>query len=360
MAEVGQGVSAMPQAMTEESRAVRSGEELDTGRLEPYLLGVLPGTRGPLQVRQFPSGFSNLTYALDLGGRELVLRRPPFGAKIRSAHDMGREYRVLAALHPVYGKVPKPLHHCEDESVLGAPFYVMERVRGVILRADTLQQLRPDAATMRAVGLALVDALAALHAFDYRAAGLADFGRPEGYVRRQVDGWTERYRRAATDDIPAMERAAAWLAAHLPPEAGAALIHNDFKYDNVILNPLDLTRIDAVLDWEMATLADPAMDVAASLAYVLEPDDPPELRALVPWHPGMITRAEFLERYQQASGRTLRDVAFYRAFGHFRLAGVVQQIYRRWKDGHARDPRFGELLAVVRACATQAERAIDG
>lgn len=343
----------------EESRAVRHGEELDVAKLEPYLLSVLPGTRGPLQVRQFPSGFSNLTYALDLGGRELVLRRPPFGAKIKSAHDMGREYRVLAALHPVYGKVPKPLHHCEDESVLGAPFYVMERVRGVILRADTLRQLDPDADTMRAIGLSLVDALAALHAFDYRAAGLADFGRPEGYVRRQVEGWTERYRRAATDEIPAMERVAAWLASHLPPETGAALIHNDFKYDNVVLNPHDLTRIDAVLDWEMATLADPAMDVAASLAYVLEPDDPAELRALVPWHRGMISRREFLERYQQASGRTLHHVAFYRAFGHFRLAGVVQQIYRRWKDGHARDPRFGGLLIVVKACALQAEQAID-
>jgi aminoglycoside phosphotransferase (APT) family kinase protein len=343
----------------EDAKTVRAGEELDVAKLEPHLLKVIPGARGPLQVRQFPSGFSNLTYALDLGGRELVLRRPPFGAKIKGAHDMGREYRVLAALHPVYGKVPRPVHYCDDESVLGAPFYVMERVRGVILREDTLRELRPDPATMRAIGLALVDALAQLHAFDYRAAGLADFGRPEGYVKRQVDGWTERYRRAATDDIPAMEHVAAWLSANLPPEATPALIHNDFKYDNVVLDPSQLTKIDAVLDWEMATLADPAMDVAASLAYVLEADDPVELRGLVPWQAGMIGRQEFLDRYQQASGRDLANVAFYRAFGHFRLAGVVQQIYRRWKDGHARDPRFGALLAVVRACALQAERAIE-
>jgi aminoglycoside phosphotransferase (APT) family kinase protein len=157
-----------------------------------------------------------------------------------------------------------------------------------------------------------------------------------------------------------MERIAAWLGANLPPETGAALIHNDFKYDNVVLDPHDLTKIDAVLDWEMATLADPAMDVAASLAYVLEADDPPSLRALVPWHPGMITRQEFVERYEQASGRKIEHLAFYRAFGHFRLAGVVQQIYRRWKDGHARDPRFGGLLDVVKACAAQAERAIAG
>jgi aminoglycoside phosphotransferase (APT) family kinase protein len=343
----------------EDARTVRSGEELDAARLEAYLLAVVPGSRGPLQIRQFPSGFSNLTYALDLGGREYVLRRPPFGAKIKGAHDMGREHRVLAALHPAYGKVPRPVHYCADETVLGAPFYVMERVRGVILRAETLRELQPDAATMRAIGLALVDALAGLHAFDFRAAGLADFGRPEGYVRRQVEGWTERYRRAATDDVPAMERVAAWLAANLPPESGAALIHNDFKYDNVILDPHDLTKIEAVLDWEMATLADPAMDVAASLAYVLEPHDPVELRELVPWHPGMIGRQEFIERYQQASGRELENVAFYRAFGHFRLAGVVQQIYRRWKDGHARDPRFGSLLTVVKACAAQAEQAVE-
>ncbi len=343
----------------DESRAVRAGEELDVAKLEPYLCAVIPGSRGPLSVRQFPSGFSNLTYALDLGGRELVLRRPPFGHRPKGAHDMGREYRVLAALHPVYGKVPKPLHHCEDESVIGAPFYVMERVRGIILRSDTLAELKPDAATMRACGLALVDALAALHAFDYRAAGLGDFGRPEGYVKRQVDGWTERYRRAATDDIPAMESVAAWLSANLPPEAAPSLIHNDYKYDNVVLDPKDLTKIDAVLDWEMATLADPAMDVAASLAYVLDADDPIEMRALVPWHPGMITRREFVERYEQASGRRIANLAFYEAFGHFRLAGVVQQIYRRWKDGHARDPRFGGLLSVVRACSNMAARAIE-
>ncbi|MCZ8131087.1 MAG: phosphotransferase family protein [Steroidobacteraceae bacterium] len=339
---------------TDASRPVRAGEELDVAKLEAWLGTVLPDATGPLRVRQFPSGFSNLTYALELGGREFVLRRPPFGARIKSAHDMGREFRVLSALHPVYGKVPRPLAYCTDEAVLGAPFYVMERVQGVVPRADTLARLAPDAATMRRMGFALVDALAELHAFDYRAAGLADFGRPEGYVRRQVEGWSERYVRAATDEIPEMDAAARWLAANLPAESGAALIHNDFKYDNLVVDPADPARIVAVLDWEMATLGDPAMEVGGSLAYLLEPGDPPELQALVPWRAGMITRAEFLERYEQVSGRALRDAAFYRCYGHFRLGVVAQQIYRRWRDGHSKDPRFGALLAVARACARQA------
>ena len=344
----------MSATATDASRPVRAGEELEVAKLEPWLRAALPGTSGPLHVRQFPSGFSNLTYALDLGGRELVLRRPPFGARIRSAHDMGREFRVLSALHPVYGKVPRPLAYCADETVLGAPFYVMERVRGVVPRADTLAQLAPDPAAMRRMGLALVDALAELHAFDYRAAGLADFGRPDGYVRRQVEGWTERYARAATDEIPEMDAAARWLASNLPPESGVALIHNDFKYDNLVVDPAEPSRILAVLDWEMATLGDPAMEVGGSLAYLLEPGDPPELQALVPWREGMITRAEFLERYEQASGRALASAAFHRCYGHFRLGVVAQQIYRRWRDGHSKDPRFGALLAVARACARQA------
>ena len=198
--------------MTDQPTQIRPGEELDTARLQAYLLEHLPGARGSLEVLQFPSGFSNLTYLLRLGELELVLRRPPFGANIRTAHDMGREYRILSALKPVYPKVPQPLLYCADENVLGAPFYVMERLHGVILRTQPPPGLTPE--RMRGVCQAALEALVELHSLDYQKAGLGDLGRPEGYVERQVRGWAERYQKARTDTIPGMERTMEWLTAH--------------------------------------------------------------------------------------------------------------------------------------------------
>ncbi len=346
----------------DEPAAVRKGEELDAERLAAYLCARVPGAEGPLVVEQFPSGFSNLTYLLRLGDRALVLRRPPFGAKIRSAHDMGREYTILSRLAPVYPKAPKPLLYCEDEAVIGAPFYVMERVEGVILRAKMPEAMTPPPDRMAAIAGAFVETLAELHAVDYAAAGLGELGRPEGYVRRQVEGWARRYRKARTDDVPAVERAAAWLAANLPPESGASLIHNDFKYDNLVLAPDDWTRVLAVLDWEMATVGDPLMDLGTTLGYWVDPDDPPAMQALrlsPTTLPGNPRRAEVAERYAAASGRDLGDVVFYYVYGLFKIAVIVQQIYARYRAGHTTDPRFAGLLHAVRACGDVAARAIE-
>lgn len=341
--------------------AVRKGEALDAERLEAYLRAHLPGAEGPLVVAQFPSGFSNLTYLLRFGDRALVLRRPPFGATIKSAHDMGREYAILSRLAPVYPKVPKPLLYCEDEAVIGAPFYVMERVEGVILRAKMPEAMIPPPDRMAAVAGAFVDTLAELHAVDYAAAGLGELGRPEGYVRRQIEGWARRYRKARTDDVPALERAAAWLDEHQPPESGTALIHNDYKYDNLVLAPDDWSRVIAVLDWEMATIGDPLMDLGTTLGYWVDPDDPPAMQALrlsPTTLPGNPTRAEVAERYAAASGRDLGDVVFYYVYGLFKIAVIVQQIYARYRAGHTSDPRFAGLIHAVRACGDVAERAI--
>jgi aminoglycoside phosphotransferase (APT) family kinase protein len=242
--------------------------------------------------------------------------------------------------------VPRPLLCCDDASVIGAPFYLMERVSGVVLRAGA----RLDAAAMRGVCLAAVDTLAELHSVDWLAAGLEGLGRPEGYVRRQVEGWTGRWEKAMTDAVPEMDAAAAWLAAHLPAEGAPAVIHNDFKYDNLVLDPADLSRVAAVLDWEMATLGDPLMDLGTTLAYWAEANDPPELKLFGITHlPGNLDRRGVVERYAEKTGRDVSGIAFHHPCGLFKVGVIAQQIYARYRAGKTRDPRFAGLLQVVRA-----------
>lgn len=354
-------------------RPVRAGDELDAARLTPYLAAHVAGWEdvraADLAVAQFGGGFSNLTYLVTAGAREVVLRRPPHGERGGNAHDMAREYRLLAALRPAYDRAPRPLALCGDDAVLGAPFYCMERVRGVVLRGRPGEFVPPPAACA-ALAERFVAELAALHALDWRALGLAGVGRPEGYAARQVAGWTRRWHAARSEHVPEVEQAAAWLAAHRPAEpadaaAHAALLHNDFKYDNFVLDAESLARgaptVRAVLDWEMATVGDPLMDLGASLAYWLEPEDPPALRALglgLTAAPGSPRRAELVAAYGRTTGRDVADARWYYVFGVFRLAVVAQQLYARHLAGHARDPRFAALGAAVAALGTQAERAI--
>ncbi|MFQ5527853.1 MAG: phosphotransferase family protein [Thermoanaerobaculia bacterium] len=350
--------------------AVRDGEELDPEALGQYLESEIPELAGEIRVRQFPSGFSNLTYLVSVGKRELVLRRPPFGATIRSAHDMGREYRILSALDGSYPKAPAPVLYCEDPGVLGAPFYLMERVRGVILRPRMKATEAPDSETMAAIAESLVETLAELHRVDAEAVGLSDLGRPAGYVERQVEGWTKRYAGAQTDQIPAVDRTIAWLsenrgsvagAAGEAGKPGAALIHNDFKYDNLVLDPEDLGRVVAVLDWEMATLGDPMMDLGTSLGYWVDPDDPPEMLALElspTTLAGNPRRLEVAGTYARLTGRSLEHLVFYYVYGVFKIAVIVQQIYARYKSGHTQDARFASLIEGVKLCGLMAQQAI--
>jgi aminoglycoside phosphotransferase (APT) family kinase protein len=350
----------MDDNLIDQPGAVRAGEELDLDRLAVFLRGVIPDADGDLTVAQFPRGYSNLTYLLRLGERDLVLRRPPFGANIKSAHDMGREHRILSALSGRYPHAPRPLAYSDDLSILGAPFYVMERVRGIILRNRSPQGLDLTPELMRAMCGALVDTLADLHQVDYQAAGLGDLGRPEGYVSRQVGGWAKRYAAARTEDIPALDRAIAWLQSNTPAERGAALIHNDYKYDNVIFDLSDPTRVVAVLDWEMATIGDPLMDLGTTLGYWAEPGDPAALREFgITSRPGNLSRQQVVDAYAARSGLDLGDFRFYYVFGLFKVAVIVQQIYARYKAGHTRDERFAGLIHVVLACADLAERCLD-
>lgn len=342
-------------ATIDPTKPVRAGEELDAKALARYL------GWDEVRVTQFPSGHSNLTYLVEGGGKQLVLRRPPFGSKVKTAHDMGREHRILSRLHAVYPQAPKPIAYCEDASVLGAPFYVMERIVGVILRRDPPPELVPPSVA-RGLGESFVDNLARLHGLDYRAAGLGDLGKPEGYVERQVRGWAERYRNARTDDIPDMEFLEKWLGENLPRESGAALIHNDYKYDNLVLAQDDLTRIIGVLDWEMSTVGDPLMDLGTALSYWVHADDPPELQAVrmcATTLPGSLTRDELLSRYTKCTGKDIPNILFYYCFAQFKSCGVVQQIYYRYKQGLTKDERFGAMIHAVHALSSTARRAIE-
>ncbi len=342
---------------------VRQGQEIDADAISEYLRSVVPDIGdGPIQVEQFPSGYSNLTYLLRVGDRSVILRRPPVGVEIATAHDMGREFRILSHLAPVYPKAPRTLAFCDDERLIGTPFYLMERVEGVILRKDLPEAMTPTPELTARIATGLVETLAELHTVDYRAAGLGELGRPEGYVRRQIEGWHKRYRRAETDPIPQAEKVADWLRDSMPPERDAALIHNDFKHDNLVLDADDWSRVIAVLDWELATLGDPLMDLGTTLAYWTEPGDPPELlrsRLSPTTLLGTPSRVDVVELYARASGRDVDDIVFYYAYGLFKVAVIVQQLYHRYVSGKTTDPRFADLIDGVRVLSQFAWQAIE-
>lgn len=345
----------------DEPAAVREGEQLDQAALERYLQEALPGLEGTIEIAQFPSGYSNLTYFLKAGDRELVLRRPPFGSKVKSAHDMGREFRVLSALHPIYPRAPKPLLFCDDPAIMGANFYVMERIRGIILRGKRPEGFDPAPEQTRACCDALIRNLAELHALDFAAAGLDALQKPGAYVERQVTGWIDRYYGSQTDEIPAMDQTAEWLRANYPEDTGAALIHNDYKFDNIVLDPADPTRIIGVLDWEMATIGDPMMDLGTTLGYWLEAGDPQMgvVQCFLTMAPGAMTRQELAARYAELTGRPLSNIVFYYVFALFKLAVIVQQIYYRYKQGLTKDERFAPLIFMVGALALQAVETVN-
>jgi aminoglycoside phosphotransferase (APT) family kinase protein len=331
--------------------AVRPGEELDLDKLDRFLRSAFPSAAGPPVVEQFPSGHSNLTYLLRLGEREMVLRRPPHGSKVKSAHDMGREYRVLSKLHSAYALAPRVLLYCDDESALGFPFYLMEQIPGIIIRRDPPAGLPFTPETARRLSESFVDNLARLHALDYLAIGLDTLGKPQGYLARQVTGWTERYYGSQTHDLPEVARIAAWLKDHMPAASDAALIHNDYKYDNLVLDPQETTRIIGLLDWEMSTIGDPLTDLGTALAYWVDPQDPDELQR-IRWSPstyaGSLTRRQLVERYARATARDVSNMVFYLAFARFKIAVIVQQIYCRYHQGLTRDVRFASMPEAVK------------
>jgi len=355
--------------MEQDTSKIRSGEELDANSLARYLKARLPDIlegasldlQAPIQLAQFPGGHSNLTYQIKIGRREFVLRRPPFGPVAPTAHDMPREFRLLSAVHPVFQLAPRPYLLCEDLAVIGAPFYLMERRHGLVVRRDIPDEVGEDLALRRRISEAIVDTMATLHAVDIVSSGMIGIGKPVGFMQRQIKGWAERWQRAKSNDVAEIDNVVKWLSVRLPadpdPRNPPTLVHNDFKLDNVMLDYADPSKVVAVLDWEMCTVGDPLADLGLLLCYWAEKGDPEARResiSPVTTEPGWMTRREIVQRYAEKSGRDLSGIAFYETFALFKIAVVLQQIYIRYLKGQTHDERFKDFDRRVAGLAQAA------
>ncbi|QXU53702.1 phosphotransferase family protein [Rhodococcus sp. LW-XY12] len=347
--------------LPDNARTVREEDAFDVDAVAAWI-AEHAGITGVPEVRQFSGGASNLTYLLRYPDRDLVLRRPPAGAKPSSGHDMAREYRIQSMLAPVYPYVPTMIGLCTDHSVLGSDFYVMDRVPGTILRTNPPTQLDLSEADTRTLCLRIVDLLVELHGIDPESAGLSELGRGSGYVARQVAGWTSRYAKARTDNVPDFARVTEWLAARQPQDVAQTVIHGDFRLDNIVLDENDPLNPVAVLDWELATIGDPLMDLGSSLAYWVQADDDDMLlltKRQPSDLPGMLTRQEIVEYYSERTGLPVDGWGFYEVFGLFRLAVIAQQIYYRYHHGHTSNPAFKDFWIVVGYLESRCSALID-
>ena len=344
--------------------AQRAGENLNIEAINAYLKSQDANVGSITEVAQFAGGYSNLTYSVKLGETLGVLRRPPVGAKnIARGHDVVREFGILQALKNAgFTKMPQPLLLCTDETIIGAPFYIMQRVEGIILRPLNTKKIAQtiNADTFQKISEALCDALVELHAVDIYATDLIKIGKPEGYILRQIEGWHKRYQASETEKITREDEIYAWLVKNLPIEQSPVLLHNDFKYDNVVLNAKNIFQIDAFLDWEMTTVGDARMDVGTALSYWSESTDDAFAKSFnITWLPGNLTRQQFAQRYAEKSGRDLSNIVYFYVFGLFKNAVVMQQIYKRFTLGTTTDARFAQLIQGVHALLLRAENAIN-
>lgn len=345
------------------TKTVRKGEELHEDNLKRFLMqhGLVDDEKSDLAVSQFYNGYSNLTYLLKIEKKEYVLRRPPFSAPKRG-HDMGREFKVLHNLHKVFSKTPVAYAHCEGTDVLGAPFYIMNKVEGIILTAKEANDRKIVPLEFKTIANTWLDTFVKLHEVDYKAAGLETLGRPEGYVERQVTNWGKQYLASATEEVPSAKKVMAWMEEQQPRQYQYSLIHNDYKYDNIVFADDQWTEVAAILDWEMCTLGDPLMDLGTSLGYWTTLNDADFMKHGLPSPTvmeGNPSRTEMVQQYALKSGRDIDNLTFYFAYGLFKIAVIAQQIYYRFKHGHTTDPRFAQLNKVSALCCDTAWRAIQ-
>ena len=349
--------------LIDEPAQIRPGEELDAAKVDAAIKSALPGLSGVPEIREYPGGASNLTYLVRYPERELILRRPPFGYKAKSAHDMRREVTILTALARPYPVVPKVIAFFDDPEILGCDFYLMAPIHGIIIRRDLPEGLHFSQADARRLCTNFIDKLIELHQVDYRAAGLESLARGTGYTQRQIVGWSDRYRKSRTEDVGDCEDIMAWLGRMMPAEdAGVCVIHNDFRFDNAVLNPDNPFEVIGVLDWEMATVGDPLMDLGNSLAYWVQADDEDNFRAMRTQFthlPGMLTRREVADYYSEKTGIAFQNFDFYLVYGVFRLAVILQQIYYRYFHGQTRNPNFVDFGRRVNYLQQRCERLIE-
>jgi len=348
----------MSKSYIDSAQEVRPEERLDIPKLEAFLVAQIQQFGKIIAIKQFPGGYSNLTYLISTATKDYVLRRPPKDAQIKSAHDMFREYKVLSLLKPIYKHIPMPILYCDQTELIGAPFYMMERVEGVILRNSIPKGLKLSPQNFRNLSTQSIENLIALHNLELNDSNLISLGKPEDYVARQVKGWIKRYFKAETDSINEMNFVAEWLQENQSTTSTVAFIHNDYKYDNLVLDEKTL-QIKAVLDWEMATVGDPLMDLGTTLAYWVEAEDNKALRAFnLTWVEGNLSREDVSEFYANHRDINVDKLLFYYVFGCFKLGVIAQQIYARYKKGYTKDQRFAMLIYVVKACADNAKNAI--
>lgn len=354
----------LKQELIDRPGAIRAGEELDLDKLKAYLEPILGSQASAIEVSQFPGGHSNLTYLLKSGDETWVLRRPPFGSKVKSAHDMSREYRILSALKKVYPYGPVPVHFCEDHDVIGCDFYLMNYIEGLVIRRDYPHELGLSKDQIRQQLFNFFDVLSELHSVDLVEAGLDTFGKPVGYVQRQVEGWCRRWGDAVTPDTVDVTEIMQWLNDNMPAESGkASVIHNDYKMDNVIFSAENPLQVIGVLDWEMATVGDPLMDLGCTLGYWVQTSDPEffrESRTMPSDIDGAPTRGEIIQRFQEKTGLAVDNFPFYFCFGLFRLCVIGQQIYYRYYHGHTKDERFAGFLKKAFVLQQMCELIIRG
>lgn len=339
-------------SMIDTAGTVRQGEELDIAAVANWLRAQGIDLRGNAVVTQYAGGASNWTYRIEYDNQDLILRRPPAGTKAKSAHDMVREYKVQNALKPTYPLVPTMRALCTDESILGCDFYVMQRLEGIIPRANLPEDVHLNSQEVTQLCTNVLDALIDLHAVDYQGTALETIGKGEGYCQRQVEGWDKRYEKARTLNVPSFKLVRRWLKKHIPADSKTCVIHNDWRFDNVVLDPKQPTRVIGVLDWEMATLGDPLMDLGSALAYWVQADDNLILRSMrrQPTHlNGMFTRQEVVQYYLSKTGMQTTNWTFYEVFGVFRLAVIAQQIYYRYYHKQTNNPAFKNFWVVIHA-----------
>ncbi|MGP4060767.1 phosphotransferase family protein [Halobacillus sp. H74] len=345
---------------TNDTKPVRAGEELDASKIASFLRETMDVPKGEMDVRQFGAGHSNLTYELSVGKKwKVVLRRPPMGPVAPKAHDMEREYKILNSLHPVFPLAPKPFLY-ESGNLIGRPFFVMERREGLVFDQEFPDGVAATAELGESLSETMVDRLVELHAIDYKETGLREMVKPEGFMERQFHGWMKRYDRARTDDVVSGERLKKWLLDHIPNSPESSIIHYDYKLNNAMFSKENPSQMVGLFDWEMTTVGDPLADVGAAMSYWIQPEDPELLKTGLGKPPvtvqgGFFKRDEFLQRYAEKSGRDLSEIHVYMTFAYFKLAGIIQQIYYRYKQGQTEDPRFAGMNVFVNNLIEHAE-----
>jgi len=345
-----------------EADKVRKEDELPIKELEAFVKNEIPGLDGEMEIKQFPGGHSNLTYLLAFKNKEMVLRRPPFGTEVKSAHDMGREYQVLNALSPVFPCAPSPLLYTEDVSIIGCPFLIMERLHGFIIRQKIPEGVDLSEERAKTLCKNVIKTQYELHSIDYKSIGLEKFGNPKGYMKRQVEGWSRRFEASKTPDAPDCDEIMAWYMDHIPPDSDRPGIgHGDYKFDNILLDADDPTRIVGIFDWEMATIGDPISDLAYTLMFWPACDDPGSA-AIGSMHSVLnraVDRDELVEYYETLSGRRIENLSFYISFNLFRLGALLQQIYYRYYHGITKDERFAAFIMMVQHLMVNAKKQKD-